>query len=140
MTDKTDQSSVPEYILEENKPFSQSLIWQLQRQYYITHGEKAWSQMRIPFGITTNPFIAMAYSHMIYGFLRDWLPLLDMGEPVYIIEIGAGSGRLGFNILNQLDAFYSTSVVKDVPYQYILTDLAEKNIDFWKTQPQLTQY
>ncbi len=140
MPDKTVHSSVPEYVLEENKPFSQSLIWQLQRQYYINQGEKAWSQMRIPFGITTNPFIAMAYSRMIYGFLRDWLTQIDISEPVYIIEIGAGSGRLGFNILNQLDAFYSTSAVKDVPYQYILTDLAEKNIDYWKTQPQLASY
>jgi hypothetical protein len=140
MSDKTDQSSAPEYIVEENKPFSQSLIWQLQRQYYINQGEKAWSQMRIPFGITTNPFIAMAYSRMIYGFLRDWLPQIDVSEPVYIIEIGAGPGRLGFNILNQLDEFYSTSAVKHIPYQYILTDLAEKNIEFWKAQPQLAQY
>ncbi len=140
MPDKTVHSSLPEYVVEENKPFSKSLIWELQRQYYINHGAKAWSQMRIPFGITTNPFIAMAYSRMIYGFLRDWLPQIDISEPVYIIEIGAGSGRLGFNILNQLDEFYSTSAVKHVPYQYILTDLAEKNIDFWKTQPQLAPY
>lgn len=140
MPDKIVHSSEPEYVLEENKPFSQSLIWELQRQYYINQGEKAWSQMHIPFGITTNPFIAMAYSRMIYGFLRDWLAEIDVSEPVYIIEVGAGSGRLGFNILNQLDAFYSTSAVKHIPYQYILTDLAKKNIGFWKTQPQLVPY
>ncbi len=140
MPDKTLHSSGSEYVLEENKPFSQSLMWQLQRQYYINQGAEAWSQMRIPFGITTNPFIAMDYSRMIFGFIRDWLPQIDVSEPVYIIEIGAGSGRLGFNILNQLDEFYGTSAVKHIPYQYILTDLAEKNIDFWKTQPQLAQY
>src|SRR4051794_11466285 len=100
MPDETVHSSESEYVLEENKPFSQSLIWQLLRQYYINQGEKAFSQMRIPFGITTNPFLAMAYSRMIYGFMRDWLPQIDVSEPVYIIEIGAGSGRLGFNILN----------------------------------------
>lgn len=133
-------SDTSEYVVEESKPFSQSLIWQLQRQYYINQGAEAWSQMRIPFGITTNPFIAMAYSRVIYGFLRDWLPQIDVSEPVYIIEIGAGSGRLAFNILNQLDIFYGTSAVKDVPYQYILTDLAEKNVEFWKTQPQLTPF
>ncbi len=140
MSDKTVPSSETKYVLEKNKPFSQSLIWELQRQYYINQGEKAWSQMRIPFGITTNPLIAMAYSRMIYGFLRDWLAQIDVSEPVYIIEIGAGSGRLGFNILNQLDEFYSTSAVKHVTYQYILTDLAEKNVDFWKTQPQLAVF
>ncbi len=140
MSDDSIHAPLPEYILEENKPFSQSLIWKLQRQFYVEHGANAWSQMRVPFGITTNPLIAMNYSRVIYGFLRDMLSQIDLSEPVYIIEVGAGSGRLGFNILNQLDDFYSTSAVKQVPYQYILTDLAEKNIEFWKSHPQLAEY
>ncbi len=140
MPESTIPSDMPEYVVEESKPFSQSLIWQLQRQYYIDQGSNAWSKMRIPFGITTNPFIALSYSRVIYGFLRDWLAQIDVSEPVYIIEIGAGSGRLGFNILNQLETFYGTSAVKNVAYQYILTDLAEKNVEFWKTQPQLAPF
>lgn len=140
MSDDSVHSPPPEYILEENKPFSQSLIWQFQRQFYIEQGTSAWNQQYVPFGITTNSLLAMAYSRVIYGFLRDWLPNLDLSERVYIVEVGAGSGRLGFNVLNQLEEFYSTSAVKHVRYQYILTDLAEKNVEFWKTHPQLAPF
>ncbi|MBI1281282.1 MAG: hypothetical protein GC179_24355 [Anaerolineaceae bacterium] len=140
MSHKTGEAPRPEYVLEENKSFSQSLIWKLQRQYYIDQGVDAWSKLYIPFGITTNPVIAMAYSRVIYGYIRDWLAQIDISEPVYIVEIGAGSGRLGYNILNQLEEFYSSSAVKHVPYQYVLTDLAKKNVEFWKTHPQLEPY
>ena len=48
-----------------------------------------------------------AYAKVIFGFLRDCtLPNakvpLDTSEPLYIIELGAGSGKFSFYILNVL--------------------------------------
>lgn len=41
---------------------------------------------------------------MIIKFINDWyrLPESDKSEPVYILEVGAGQGRLGYLILKKL--------------------------------------
>lgn len=83
------------YLVEEPRLFSQSLIWDLQRRFYERHGVEAWGEGRIPFGISTSPHIATAYARVVFGFLRDWASKLNPQEPVYIVELGAGSGRLG---------------------------------------------
>lgn len=136
----TPQTDSAEYLVEDTRPFSQSLIWQLQRQYYDRHGINAWGENRIPFNITTSPYIAGAYARIVFGFLRDWQAQLDLSEPVYIIEIGAGSGRLGFNFLKQLSEFFDDSVLKRIPLKYVLTDLVLKNVEYWEKHPTLKPF
>ncbi|MCU0513903.1 MAG: tetratricopeptide repeat protein [Anaerolineae bacterium] len=146
MTDDLDMDVVPpatdpvDYPVQEACRFSQSLIWQLQRQYYDRHGISAWGENRIPFSISTSPFIAGAYARLVAAALRDWGPQLDLSEPVYVVELGAGSGRLGFHFLRQMDAFYDDSPLRGVPLTYVLTDLVEKNITFWEQHPSLQPY
>lgn len=132
--------SPPEFVVEANKPFSQSLIWTLQRRYYEQQGIRAWSDGKVPFSISTNPNIARAYSRLIHAFLRDHLAELDLSEPVYLVEIGAGSGRLGFHILQQLADLWQTSPIGHVRYCYVLTDLVEANVEFWATHPKLQPF
>ena len=82
--------------------FSESPIWELQRTYYEEQGLKAWQSGEVPLYITNNPMIARAYADIIFGFLQDRSRLGHTSEPVTILELGAGSGRLAFHVLKEL--------------------------------------
>lgn len=141
----TDNSDDEEYIpathlVESGRPFSQSFIWEMQRRYYDTQGIEAWSQNRVPFAISTGPVIAHAYAMMVYGLLQDLQGQLDPREPLYIIEAGAGSGRLGFFFLKEFWSYVDRTPYRDLNIQYVLTDMPEKNIEFWRTHPKLRPF
>jgi tetratricopeptide (TPR) repeat protein len=125
--------------LEQRKRLSQSLIWTLQRSFYERHGVEAWRSEGVPFHITSNTFIAEAYARVVLGFLRDWAPF-DPGEPVYIVELGAGHGRFGYLFLEKLLRLQRNSALRDVRVQYVMADLAERNLEFWRAHPRLQPF
>ena len=51
-----------------------------------------------------NKFLANIYSQLILSAVKDWrnTPNASFNQPLHIIEIGAGHGRLGFYILNEI--------------------------------------
>lgn len=138
-------------VLEQSQPLSRSLLWQIQRQYFERQGVEAWRQGTVPHYITSNPFIANSYARVVFGFLRDChstmnrhkdadFPFMDIDQPVYLIELGSGSGRLAFHFLKKFFGFYRHSVLKDVRFKYVMTDFAERNIEFWNSHPLLKQF
>ncbi len=63
---------------------------------------------------------------------------LDPNEPLYIIELGTGSGKFSFFMLKALeemsdvfDAFPLNKIV------YVMTDFTENNFNFWRDHPSL---
>ena len=61
----------------------------------------------VPHFITCNAFIGRSYAQVLSGFLRDCVRgggglKLDRTEPLYIIELGAGSGKFSFFMLKAL--------------------------------------
>ncbi|MEM9214869.1 MAG: tetratricopeptide repeat protein [Cyanobacteria bacterium P01_F01_bin.150] len=128
--------------LEKRQRFSRSLLWQLQRDYFNQQGIQAWNGGSVPHYVTSNPFIANAYGKVIRGYLRDCdrLQALDLNQPVYIIELGAGSGRFAYHFLKQFWEWYPHSVLRHIPVTYVMTDLAQKNLDFWQAHPFLRPF
>jgi len=120
-----------ELILDENIPFSQSRIWDYQRGYYLKQSINAWAN-KIPFYITSNPYIANSYANIIIRFVQDCAKKnsLDPIAPFYIVEIGAGSGTFSFYLLKRLFELKAALSV-DVKLVYVMTDLIQENIDFW---------
>ncbi len=59
------------YLLENQQPFSQSLIWQLQRDYFGEAGIDAWRSGEVPHYITSNPVEGKTYAELVLAFLRD---------------------------------------------------------------------
>jgi hypothetical protein len=129
-------------VLEESQSLSRSLLWQVQRKFYETQGVEAWRQGIVPHYITSNTYIAKAYTNLVFAFLRDCravthndkdgaFPGLDFSQPVYIVELGAGSGHFAYHFLKKLSSFLPQSALKDVPVQYIMTDFAERTVDYW---------
>jgi len=135
-------------ILDKGKPLSQSILWKLQRNFFEGQGIEAWRQGTVPHYITSNPFIANAYAKVVFGFIRDCtgvigdsandsFPPLDPSQSLYIIELGSGSGRFAYHFLKKFLDIYRRSVLRSIPFKYVMTDFTERNVDFWREHQSL---
>lgn len=120
--------------------FSEAPIWNIQRKYYEDKGLKAWNNDQVPQYITSNPMIASAYAEMIFGFLQDRANKEHCSEPVYIVELGAGAGRLAYHVLHELCQLRDYAATTLPPFRYIMTDLAMSNVMAWTEHPALQPY
>lgn len=125
------------HILQSRQRLSHSLLWQLQRRYFAQAGLEAWRSGTVPHYVTSNPFIARAYAHLVLGWLRDMAPLLDRHAPLYIVELGAGPGRLAYHFLQQFFALLAQSSLHDLPVCYVMTDYSQRTVAGWQSHPQL---
>src|SRR5256885_14636357 len=137
MTKANDEKRL--FVLERRQHFSRSLIWQLQNQYFAARGVAAWSLGEGPHYITSNPTIANSYAEMVLAFWRDrnrLAPNDQPDEPQYICELGAGSGRFAFHFLQRLADLCAQAGVPARSFCYLLTDVAEGNLEFWRGHPR----
>ncbi|GIP42458.1 hypothetical protein J45TS6_09170 [Paenibacillus sp. J45TS6] len=120
--------------------FSEAPIWDLSRAYYEEKGMKAWNNDQVPQYITSNPMIATAYAEMIFGFLQDRATQGHITEPVTIVELGAGAGRLAYHVLLELYKLRDYAGISLPPFRYVMTDLAMSNVLAWKEHPALQSF
>lgn len=125
------------HVVETGQRLSQSLIWTLQRRVYEQLGITAFSKGTIPHYITSNPFMAQSYARVVLGYLRDIQASLSPKQPVYIVELGAGSGRFGFHFLKKFLALLAQSPLRGICCRYVLTDFTKSNLSAWQTHPAL---
>ena len=125
---------------EQRYRFSEAPIWDLQRTYYEEKGMKAWNNDQVPQYITSNPMIATSYAEMIFGFLQDRASQEHGSEPVWIVELGAGAGRLAYHVLLELCRLRDYAGMSLPPFRYIMTDLAMNNVLAWKEHPALQSF
>jgi len=120
--------------------FSEAPMWGLNRTYYEELGLKAWNNDQVPQYITSNPMIATSYADMIFGFLQDQAAKGNCSEPVFILELGAGAGRLACHVLHELCQLRDYAGIPLPPFRYIMTDLAMSNVLAWKEHPALQSF
>lgn len=138
---KDEENEIP---IEKPTRLSLSKLWELQNAAYTQFGPKAWSSKGVPSYVTSNPYIARAYAHVVLGYFRDCLipearTPIDPSEPVYIFDLGAGTGRFGYLFVKMLHQIIS-ALRKEIHFCYVMTDIAQANIDFWKAHPYLNEY
>ncbi len=130
-------------LLEHSQPFGSSLIWRLVRRYFAERGVAAWQQGEVPHYVTSNLTIANAYAEIVLAFWRDRERLTPSGqnhEPLTICELGAGSGRFAFHFLKRLAALCAESGIAPSAFRYVLTDMADANLAFWRRHPALQPF
>jgi tetratricopeptide (TPR) repeat protein len=130
----------PRHVVETERRLSCSRLWTLQRSYFERRGVDAWRTAAVPEYVTNNPALASAYADVFLGFLRDALPLLAPDEPFTLVELGAGSGRFAYLFLKAFLARHRRSPLADVQIRYVMTDLAEANVAFWRTHEGLRPF
>lgn len=105
-------------------PLHQSPLFTRQTDVYEAMGMRAWSEGIVPWRATTCPLLADVEAELIAAFAKD------VGGPVTIIDVGAGTGRLGFHLLPKLEA-------RGVEANVVLADVAPSNVRALAEQPQL---
>jgi len=127
-------------IIETQQPFAQSLIWRLQRDYFSQAGIDAWRSGEVPHYITSNPIMGKTYAELVLAFLRDLSQQGQREETVYLLELGAGPGRLCYHFFQHFEKYYRQSAIPLPPFCYILSDFSEANLAFWHDHPSLQAY
>ena len=133
MTDST-------YHLEAPTLFADSLIWQLNREYYEHHGIDAWRSQKVPHQITSNSMVGMTYAELIFGIMKDVARKKGTEERLYILELGAGHGRLAYHILIHLNKLINHYHSPLPSFCYIISDFAEDNLEFFSAHSQFQKF
>lgn len=128
------------FEVESSTPFAESLIWQLNRNFYQEKGISAWSDGIVPHHMTSNSFVGKTYAELIFATLQDLAKKDAKGQVVYILELGAGHGRLAFHILKHLQKLVTGFDGQLPDYCYVLSDIVEENLAFFNHHPQLQNY
>lgn len=128
------------FEVEPFQPFAESLLWQLNRDYYQEIGIEAWSDGLVPHQLTSNSMVGKTYAELILGLLKDLAAQGATKEKVYILELGAGHGRLAFHILKHLEKSTALMDTKLPPFCYVISDIVDENLLFFKNHPQLQEY
>lgn len=129
-------------VVEAGKPLSQSMLWKLQTEFFANQGPEAWIKGIVPQYITTNPYIANQYAKTVFGYLRDYVGRedVDKNTVIYIMELAAGVGRFTYTFLKRFLHMIENSSLKDIKFKYIVTDFAERNIEYWQNHSFLSPY
>jgi hypothetical protein len=129
-------------VLERAQRLSRSMLWKRERTYFERAGVDAWRTGQVPHYVTSNPFVANAYAQVVTGFLRDLAAAgaRAPGEPLVVVELGAGSGRFAYHFLEKLLAEPRIPLLAGAPIRYVMTDAAPANLAFWRAHPQLRPF
>ena len=141
----TKQNRDEEIVIEPATRLARSALWNLQTRAYTEFGPQAWTTKGVPSYVTSNPYIARSYAQVVLGYLRDCLKLegstpIDLTHPLYIFDLGAGTGRFGYLFLKNLHQLLTRLKFPDIKIRYVMTDIAPANIAFWKAHPYLQPF
>ncbi len=128
------------FEIEPATLFSESIIWQLNRNYYQDKGVDAWREGVVPHHLTSNAMVGKTYAELIFAFLRDVAAKGQTEETVYVLELGAGHGRLAFHVLRHLKLLIRLADLQLPPYCYVLSDMVEDNLTFFERHPRFQPY
>ncbi len=131
---------VDTFEIESKRPFSESLIWQFNRDFYLNNGIAAWGNGIVPHSMTSSSKVGKTYAELIFALLKDLAHQGNIDEVIYLLELGAGHGRLAFHILQHLEKLIESVDQKLPPYCYVLSDIVEENLTFFSQHPQFEVY
>lgn|GEM_PF-401678 len=135
------------FLEAEGVRLSASVLWRLQKQFFSAQSPRADRSDAIAFNPAHSSTLAFGYAGAIAAFLQDCLAVtkrhktnfavLDKTEPVYILELGAGTGRFAYRLLRQLQPLLARPGLKKLKVKYVLTDFVPQNLDFWQNHDAL---
>lgn len=128
------------YEIESKTLFSESKIWQLNKDFYNFRGITAFSEDIVPHQLTSNSRIGKTYAELIFGFLKDRSEKGKTEGTVHILELGAGHGRLAFHTLFHLEKLLLETTMILPEFCYVLSDIAEDSLSFFLNHPQLKPF
>jgi hypothetical protein len=127
-----------------NNRFSDSPIWEQQPDVFKEQGVDSYTEANSSFWATSNPTIANAYAELILSYINDYISqkghTKDTPIPVNIIELGAGSGRFTYYLLNAIEHLLSFNTTPECHIQYHMTSLSPDHLRFWQQHEKLRPF
>ncbi|MGD9592445.1 MAG: SAM-dependent methyltransferase [Candidatus Berkiella sp.] len=122
---------------------SNSVLWQRMHQYYEQLGTQIWEEEVVPQQITNNTYLANNYAKLIVAQMQDYI--LKHGEPkddapFYVLEIGAGHGRLSFYLLENLRRAFEIFNWPKKWLKFVMTDISLKSLETWQSHHALKPF
>lgn len=134
-------------VVEKDIPLSFSVIWRLQRDFYVQRGLKVWTEDLVPSYITNNPFIAEIYAEIVAGFISDCMDLsqketrpLSPENPLRILELGAGTGKFSYLFLRKLTTLLQARKIPPQIVRYSMADCSESLLAEWRANRYLAEF
>ena len=100
----------------------------------------AWRNAELPFYVTNNMTMANSAAEIVLAFWRDQQRLNPADEPLVICELGGGSGRFAYHFLKRLLHWCEQDGIPPESFRYVLTDLPERTLDFWRAHPRFRPF
>lgn len=122
---------------------SNSILWQRMHEYYSQLGTEVWEEEVVPQQITNNTYLANIYAKLIVAQIQDYILAhgqLNDDFPFYILEIGAGHGRLSFYLLENLRQAFEVFQWPKKWLKFIMTDISVKSIETWQNHHALKPF
>ncbi|HEY9679259.1 MAG TPA: SAM-dependent methyltransferase [Drouetiella sp.] len=118
---------------------SESMVWELQRQFYVENGIEFWRE-RSSFGAAASAVVD-TIADLLVSIFASWVSTLDASEPIYIIELGAGSGCFAFRFFRRfLSQISKNGVLSAFKFRYVMTDIIPEIPDVWAENSQLNSF
>ncbi|NEO41062.1 MAG: tetratricopeptide repeat protein [Moorea sp. SIOASIH] len=136
--DKTER-----YPLTEREPFSESLLWRWQSQYFAKRSIDAWRQREVPYYVTSNPTISNSYARVVWAFWQERQQYRGEAttSQLTICELGAGSGTFAFHFIRRLIHLCEDSGVPPISvFRYVLSDVVAENLNWWRKHPRFSSW
>jgi tetratricopeptide (TPR) repeat protein len=128
-------------VIEQQRKFSESCLWKMQREYFDQAGINAWVN-QVPFYITSNPYIAYSYARTTLSFIQDVIATNPAAKdaPFYLLELGTGSGRFSFFTIKAITELQKALGMEDISICYVMSDFTKNNIKYYESHPAFIPY
>ncbi len=126
-------------IIEQDVRFSRSILWALQRQFYLENGINFWRE-RASFTSASTVAVS-ACVDLLLTCLNERVVHINLDAPVYLLELGTGSGCFAYRFLKDFMVQKQTiSELTNLDIRYVMTDFIPEIIEIWRCNPYLKTF
>src|SRR5262245_30465109 len=120
--------SITRHTLEDFKPLTSSLGWQLSDLYWQTAGVRPFVENEVPFVVTSNGRLSEDAAAVLFANCVEAPP----SGPLVVLELGAGSGLFARYFV---DAFQALAAQHRADFGerliYLVSDRSARTVEDW---------
>lgn len=116
-------------VLEPFGPLSQSIVWSLVADVYKGRGLDIWET--VPASVTGNPVVGDLFAGAVEAWLLDRGDAVDAAEPLYVLELGAGTGLFSHYFLTSIARRRARGGFPHPRVVLVMCDQADLRLDAW---------
>jgi len=105
------------------------MIWKRVAEVYTRVGPEIWSAVRT--AVRGNPFVGDTFAAALEAWLLDQGDAVDTREPLYVLELGAGTGMFSHPFVAAIARRRANGTFAHPRVVLVLCDQSEMRFDAW---------